>query len=193
MFSRFNNIFKKRIKILFLMTTALKILTDEHKIILKVIDALTKECEALSMGGSPDREFFRKAIEFIKGYADKFHHAKEEDILFVEMCNNEENMHCNPTGQMRHEHDVGRNFIRGLEKGVVDSNKKMIIENASGYANLLKEHIMKEDNILYPMADGSLEQDTKKSMLEKFVRIDKEMSKEMDKHLAFAKEAEKRK
>ena len=56
------------------------ILSEEHKHILSVIDALSKERKNLESGKELDKDFFSKAIDFIKNYADKFHHAKEEDI-----------------------------------------------------------------------------------------------------------------
>ena len=68
------------------MNTPTKILAEEHQNILKIIDALLKECDALKLGEEIDQDFFKKAIEFIRGYADRFHHAKEEDILFVELA-----------------------------------------------------------------------------------------------------------
>ncbi len=175
------------------MTTATQMLTLEHKNIIKVIDALKRECDAIEKGKSIDKEFFSKSIDFIKGYADHFHHAKEEDILFIELNKDDVKMHCNPTGQMLHEHDIGREFVMNLEKAVKENNSKKVVENAVGYANLLEEHIMKEDKILYPMADEALSEKTQKEMLGKFNKIEKDSSKEKDKYLAFIKEAEKRK
>ena len=63
-----------------------KILSDEHQNILKVIDALAKECDVLESGKELDTEFFEKAISCIRSYVDKVHHAKEEDMLVVELC-----------------------------------------------------------------------------------------------------------
>lgn len=126
-----------------------EILSEEHQNILKVIDALLKECDVLESGKDLDRDFFEKAIDFIRNYADKFHHAKEEDILFVELNRNEEQMPCNPVEQMLYEHDLGRNFVKGFKEGVEEDNKAKIIENTRGYAYLLQDHINKEDNILY--------------------------------------------
>src|SRR3989338_10125389 len=107
-----------------------KILSYEHKNILRVIDALLKECFALESGKEIDKDFFKKAIEFIRGYADKFHHAKEEDILFVELSRDDVQMHCDPTPQMLHEHKLVRNFIKELENGVEENDKNKVIENA---------------------------------------------------------------
>ena len=165
---------------------ALKILSEEHKNILKVIDTLLKECDSLQSTNKINKDFFKKTINFIREYADKFHHAKEEDILFVELCKEEVKMHCNPTKQMLYEHDLGRDFVKRLEEGIEENNKDKIMENARGYAHLLQEHISKEDNILYPMANEFLSQEVKDKMLEKFKQIEKNK-----KHLMLLKELEK--
>jgi len=174
------------------MTTALKILSDEHQNILKVTGALLKECDYLQSGNKIDKDFFKKAIDFIRSYADKFHHAKEEDILFVEMCKDEAKMHCNPTQQMLYEHDLGRDFIKKLGRGVEEDNNGVIIENARGYAHLLQEHIFKEENILYPMADEALKQKVKNEILEKFKQVEQRLIKEKEKHLLFLEELRSR-
>lgn len=162
-----------------------KILSDEHKYILKVIEALEKEADNIQSGKIPNEEFLRKAISFIRNYADKFHHAKEEDILFTKMCINE-NLHCNPIPQMLSEHEQGRSFVKGIEQGITERNRKKIVENALGYINLLREHIFKEDNILYPMADDALNDETEKEMLKEFEKINKEKKKEVEEFIKFA-------
>lgn len=170
-----------------------KILSEEHQFILKVIGALNRECDAIDNGKILDKNFFEKAIDFIRNYADKFHHAKEEDILFKELCKDDVNMHCNPTEQMLYEHDLGRNFVKGMEQALKENNKKKILENARGYTQLLQDHIYKEDNILYPMADEALNDKTQKSMLEKFKQAEsKRFTKgTKEKYLGLANEFEK--
>ena len=170
------------------LKTALNILSDEHQNILKVINALLKECDSLKSGGEIDKSFFKTVVEFIRGYADKFHHAKEEDILFMELCKDEVQMHCNPTQQMLHEHDLGRNFVKELENGIKEENKDKIIKNARGYAKLLQEHIFKEDNILYPMADEFLSKEVKKTMLNRFEKIEQNFIKERKVYISFVNE-----
>ena len=167
-----------------------KILSDEHQNILKVIDALAKECNVLESGKELDKDFFEKAIGFIRNYADKFHHAKEEDILFVELCKDTVKMQCNPVQQMLYEHDLGRNFVKGMEQGVKENNKAKVIENARGYAQLLQEHIYKEDNILYPMADEALNQQIQEDILKRFKLAECEKFKKGDEesYLSFVKE-----
>ena len=171
-----------------------KILVDEHQHILKVINALIKECNDLESGKKIDKDFFTKAIDFIRNYADKFHHAKEEDILFVELCKDTVSMHCNPVEQMLHEHELGRNFVKGMEDGINGDNKEKVIENARGYAYLLQDHISKEDGILYPMADEVLDQSIQDSMLAKFkeVETNKFDSNTKEKYLSLAEEFKNR-
>jgi hemerythrin-like domain-containing protein len=169
-----------------------KILSDEHQNILKVIDALTKECNVLESGKELNKDFFEKAIDFIRNYADKFHHAKEEDILFKELCKDTVQMHCNPIPQMLHEHDLGRNFVKGMEEALKENNKAKVIENARGYIELLQEHIHKEDNILYPMADEALNQQIQEDILGKFKQAESERKADEERCLNIVKEFEDR-
>lgn len=109
------------------MKNITQILSDEHQIILKVIDAVNTECSELEKGKTFDIGFFQKTIDFIKNYADKFHHAKEEDILFKAMLENVEHLHCNPIPVMLHEHDEGRTFVKGMEEGISENNRNNFV------------------------------------------------------------------
>lgn len=155
------------------MKKTTEILMLEHKNILKVIDALIKECGSLENGKQADKAFFENAIDFIRNYADKFHHAKEEDILFFELCKDSVHLHCNPVEQMLYEHELGRKFVQAMQEGVDKSDNDKIIEGALGYCRLLQEHIFKEDNILYPMADDVLDEKIQESMLARFEKAEK--------------------
>jgi hemerythrin-like domain-containing protein len=143
-------------------------LSEEHQTILKVIDIVLNECNQLEKNKEPDKAFFNEVINFIKKYADGYHHAKEEDILFKAMLDNIENMHCNPIPVMLHEHDAGRQFVKGMIEALSAGNKQELIENARGYCFLLQSHIYKEDNILYPMAEQVLDESQKQRVEELF-------------------------
>jgi hemerythrin-like domain-containing protein len=173
-----------------------KILSEEHQNILKIIEILENESDAIENGKELDKDFFEKIIDFIRNYADKFHHAKEEDILFKEfnkaLEKNPKSAHCNPTEQMLIEHDEGRNFIKGMETRLNENDKIRVIRNARAYADLLKQHISKEDDILYPMTDEALDNKTKKEILKKFKDIEEERKKDKDKYLNMIMEFEKR-
>ena len=154
------------------MTKPTQILSDEHKLILQALECIKKECTILEKTNKIDVEFFTKAIDFIRNYADKFHHAKEEEILFVELCKDSVQMHCNPTGQMLYEHDLGRDFVKAIEQGVQNQKADEVIKNVNSYTSLLQEHIYKEDSILYPMADEALNEETQTDMLTRFKTVE---------------------
>ncbi|OGY47438.1 MAG: hypothetical protein A3J65_04115 [Candidatus Buchananbacteria bacterium RIFCSPHIGHO2_02_FULL_45_11b] len=153
------------------MATISDILSAEHFDILKVIEALEKETAKLAESRKINHDFFQKALDFIKNYADGFHHAKEEEILFREFCKNEAQMHCNPIEQMLAEHDLGRKYVKQLAAGLADNRADEIMAGARGYADLLKEHIFKEDNILYPMAEEGLSAEIKAEILNQFSQL----------------------
>jgi hemerythrin-like domain-containing protein len=156
----------------------IKKLMDEHLVILRGIDILEQTVTLIDNNGDVNPELFRKLIDFIRNYADKYHHAKEEDILFIKMQDCGFPLEGGPIEMMLIEHDQGRKYVKGIEDGVelsVQGNvdgKNQIIENSLGFAVLLRNHIHKEDNVLYPMAVNGLGQDVIDSMIPDFEKVD---------------------
>lgn len=143
------------------MKNITNVLSDEHQNILKVIESMLSTCEKIESGDEINHDYFKNAIAFIKNYADTYHHAKEEEILFKAMLDNVNGMHCNPIPVMLYEHDEGRSYVKGLEAGLANNSKREILDNARGYCYLLRDHIYKEDNVLYPMAEEALNDEQK--------------------------------
>ncbi|NOY14109.1 MAG: cation-binding protein, partial [Deltaproteobacteria bacterium] len=118
--------------------------------------------------------FFLDAVDFIRNYADRFHHAKEEDVLFVALVDNGMPAKQSPIEAMLIEHDQGRAFVRALESAAEKAlagepgQIPLIAANAKGYAELLRGHIDKEDNILYPLAERILPAEVRPGMLQKY-------------------------
>ena len=94
---------------------------------------------------------------------------------------------------MLHEHNLGRDFVKGLEQAVKTKNKKLICENARGYYLLIQEHIMKENDILFPMAEEALDPKTQINIKKKFDSVNKKKNKEILKFEKLAREFSKRK
>jgi hemerythrin-like domain-containing protein len=128
-------------------------LMKEHQLILKYVD-LMERCAEFSLKNSQNSMLFEKAhhfIAFIHEFADDFHHAKEEQILFRYLEVPGVLTHCNPIPQMLNEHSKARELVRNMENALHTNDINKLGANIAQYANLLKEHIYKEDNILYPM------------------------------------------
>jgi hemerythrin-like domain-containing protein len=137
-------------------------LMTEHRDIERVIDALVGFVDELRRKEATEKEELSRFVEFIRGFADGCHHGKEEDILFESMVRHGFPRQGGPVAVMLHEHDEGRAFVRALaahaEQGGPWSaaDRQAIAEAAYGYAGLLRQHIQKEDAILYPMAEQRL-------------------------------------
>jgi hemerythrin-like domain-containing protein len=87
------------------------------------------------------------------------HHAKEEDVLFAALVKNGMPRENSPVAAMLMEHDQGRTYVQGMETAVREAmdglpgREAAIAENALAYVALLRDHIAKEDDILYPLAE----------------------------------------
>jgi len=155
-------------------TDVTQVMKDEHQLILRMISLVEKNIQQMEAGKFRNWQFFLDAVEFIRNYADRFHHAKEEDVLFVELVKNGMPEKQSPIEAMHMEHEQGRAFVRGLEEAAqkalrgVPGQVPVIAENAKGYAELLRSHIDKEDNILYPLAERVLPEDVRPEMLDAY-------------------------
>jgi hemerythrin-like domain-containing protein len=141
----------------------IEMLMREHRCIEKGLDALDAFVEKAGREESRDEKGeLSRFVEFIRRYADHAHHGKEEDILFDEMANGGFSRDGGPLAVMLAEHDEGRRQVAVL-KALAEApgtwsgeDRKRLLVAASSYTALLRQHIAKEDQVLYPMAQGNL-------------------------------------
>ena len=153
-------------------------LKAEHEGILEGLRILAEICARLEQGRKVEAAHLDRMVAFIKEFADRCHHAKEETVLFAELEKAGMPRESGPVGVMLHEHEAGRAYVRGLVDGIAAYRAgrpaTRLVENARAYVALLRSHIDKENNVLYPMAERLLAPVTDKAMLERFERIEKE-------------------
>ncbi|MGB9773472.1 MAG: hemerythrin domain-containing protein [Bacteroidota bacterium] len=156
-------------------------LKQEHKAVKLMLEILEKMCHKLESGEEKiNLSHLDQTIEFIKVFVDKCHHAKEEELLFPAMEAAGIPREGGPIGMMLMEHDIGRNYVKNLSEAVdkykAGDNRASagIVENARKYAELLAQHIVKEDSILYPMAEATLPEEGQEKLLEEFERVENE-------------------
>ena len=153
-------------------------LMKEHQLILKYIDLMERYTE-FALKNLQTSLLFEKAdifIHFIKEFADHFHHAKEENNLFRYLELPGVLTHCNPIPQMLLEHNKAREFVRNMENAIQTKDIDQLVSNTGHYARLLKEHIFKEDTILYPMAERGLSEEAKSSLLKEYTETDNRLN-----------------
>jgi hemerythrin-like domain-containing protein len=159
---------------------ATQILMDEHRVIERVLKAMHVASMRLSQGEQVRPAFFVNAALFMKNYADGCHHKKEEGILFVAMTESGIPLEGGPVAAMLAEHEQGRLFTRELRDSAQkweagdQSAQGAVVQNALGYVALLRQHIYKEDNILFPMADRRIPPVRQEQVAADFVRIQQE-------------------
>jgi len=160
-------------------------LKAEHDAVKLGLRILSMVCTKLESKERITVEHLDQILEFIKIFTDKYHHGKEEDLLFNVMQSEGIPREAGPIGDTMlyvalMEHYVGRDYIKDLTEALakyragdrtVSSN---IIQTARDYLELLTQHIEKEDNILYPMADKYLSEEAWKKLTEEFGIADQE-------------------
>ncbi len=130
---------------------AVKNLVDEHVLIKRLLALVPTITDFVEKSDTVDKELILNCVDFIRGYADKFHHMKEEDILFKYVDEQSEIIKV-----MYEDHVTGRNHVKQVVEGAESGNKAQIKEHLNGYRDLLTQHIKKEDEILYPWIDRQL-------------------------------------
>jgi hemerythrin-like domain-containing protein len=117
---------------------------------------------------------WRKALDFLSRFADQCHHLKEEKILFPAMEDHGIPRDGGPIGMMLMEHEEGRGYVRTMMTALTlaearnEAAKDTLLDNARAYLRLLREHIQKEDEILFRIADDVIPADEQKELLRSF-------------------------
>ena len=155
------------------MSTATENLKNDHVHIIKITDIM----EQVAQSKDPDIKHLETILELIKKFADGFHHAKEENLLFPLLGEKGFPKEQGPVAVMLHEHESGRNFVKNMSENINLYKKgdvttiSAIRENMLGYVNLLRNHIEKENNILFRMADNVLDNNEQEVLLNQFEDI----------------------
>ncbi len=153
-------------------------LMGEHRIIERVLTALEKQARRLDAGEAVRPSFFLDTADFVRNFADGSHHDKEETHLFPAMAAHGFPPDAGPLAVMLADHEQGRRLAGAmrdaaerLEGGDTDAAPE-VVRNAMGYVVMLRQHIMKEDSVLFPMAEQALPEEQKDQLAEAFADLD---------------------
>jgi hemerythrin-like domain-containing protein len=154
-------------------------LKDEHEGVKVMLNILAQVCRQLEATGNLNTEHFEGILEFLKVFVDKCHHGKEEELLFpaLEAAGIPK---YGPISVMLHEHQAGRSYVKAMSEafaGFKLGNRSLsqgILHYAHDYISLLNEHIVKENNILFVIADSRLSEKMQDELFEGFEKIEEE-------------------
>ncbi|MBU2444083.1 MAG: hemerythrin domain-containing protein [Bacteroidetes bacterium] len=156
------------------------ILKQEHRALERMLNVLESALQKAEKGEQVSSQVFSDIIEFIKMFGDKCHHGKEEDLLFPAMETKGFSKEMGPVAVMLSEHTQGRQLVAAMTKAAdrySESDQSALADLAfSGrnFMNLLRQHIQKEDNILFVMADQHFNEVEQNELLVKFQKVEKE-------------------
>ena len=155
-------------------------LRDEHRGIEVMLDILNGAAEKIAAGDKADFGHLGDMMEFLTVFADKCHHGKEEDFLFPALEEAGIPNEGGPIGVMLSEHVRGREHIARMKEAVeaMKSGDKggaaLFVEHARGYTGLLRQHIQKEDGVLFVMAEQRLNAAKDEELFREFAKLEEE-------------------
>lgn len=156
-------------------------LMTEHRLIGRVLAAMIRAANRLDDAKVVDSAFWTGAVDFLHNFADSFHHAKEEELLFELYARRGLPSDDGPVAVMLAEHEQCRLLMRSVEETAallaagaadVENVRHDLAAAAREFVELLEQHIQKEDNILYPMGEQLLTADDQEHLLKRFDEAD---------------------
>jgi len=139
-----------------------QILEEEHKYIQVVVSALAVLAEKIEAGVQIKKEILEAIVDFMRSYADKDHHGKEEEILFPFLEKKGVPSQGCPISILITEHAKGRMLVGALADGAEAYTKgdagakESLLKALHGLTDLYPKHIWREDYLLFPMTDKLL-------------------------------------
>lgn len=171
------------------MGKATQELRNEHENISELLRLTSKLISVNYLDSESKLKIYDGIRSFLKEYADALHHGKEENILFKELEKRGVPVEGGPIGVMLHEHTLGRGLIGRMGSAIEKKNTEEFEKAATEYINLLSNHINKENNILFMMADRVISEKEQDEIHERFISRENEVmsSDKKEGYLSFLK------
>jgi hemerythrin-like domain-containing protein len=153
-------------------------LSRDHQQILRALEILKSAAATWRIDPLRTDEDCRTLLEFLKTFADRCHHSKEEKVLFPKLMQAGIAIDGGPLGVMLYEHERARQLISEMEQALEEKHPADFELCANRYAQLLEDHIAKEDNILFAKAEDVLTNEDDAALLHRFDDIESELSED---------------
>lgn len=155
------------------MTSPTQTLREEHRVILRAIVLLEVAAGRLDAGQALPAGWWEELLGWLGAFADRNHHAKEEEHLFPALTRAGVPAEGGPVGVMLDEHTEGRELIRLMAEGPAGGRPAA----ARRYVRLLRDHIDKENGVLFPLADAILDPPGQGQLARAFEKVEAELGR----------------
>jgi hemerythrin-like domain-containing protein len=152
------------------MTSPTQTLREDHRVILRALVLLEVAAGRLEAGRTLPAGWWDALLAWLRAFADRNHHAKEEQYLFPALAQAGVPEAGGPIGVMLEEHAEGRALLDRMAEGAWDKRAAA----ARGYARLLRAHIDKENGVLFPLADALLDPPDQAQLMRGFEKVEAE-------------------
>lgn len=163
----------------------MQLLVDEHVVIKRWLALIPSVVDKIDLATDQGRQIIQDGIDLIRSYADRLHHAKEEDILFKYFDDTEKIFQV-----IYEDHRIARNYVSEMLTALENDDVDTLSKNLLAYGRLLAEHIHKEDEILFPWLDRNLTNGQIAELAKKFAAEDKRIGIDQDKYQVFLQKLE---
>ena len=162
-------------------TTSLR---KDHDLIEKVLKSMWAAVSLLKDGKTIPESILAPVIDFTKNFTDVCHHGKEENSLFPELEKKGMPRNMGPIAVMLMEHDITRKIARRIEESLQvylkTGDSSQLVTDMTEYINHVMQHLWKENNRLFMMADMAL-QDIKDQVSQSLSKVEESRLKEIGK------------
>jgi len=154
----------------------------EHRLIEDMLNVVQRKLDFCGQAQSIDPYFVDNAVDFIRVYADRTHHGKEEDILFRDLRKKDlSNEDRRLMDDLIEEHTFARKTTRALveantlyRKGDASAQVE-VTARLKTLVGFYPKHIKKEDDVFFPTSLTYLSKEEDQAMLAEFWEFDRKM------------------
>jgi hemerythrin-like domain-containing protein len=153
-------------------------LKTEHQAVCQMLNVLEKSVLKLEQGEEVPLNILEEVLEFLTIFVDGCHHVKEEEILFPLLTKTGLPAWVRPITVMLGEHQQGRELIArfrqalDLIKAGDKTGRAPLIEVSRDYSTLMRQHMQKENTVLFMLADKLLDASTQQGVYDRFEDIE---------------------
>ncbi len=147
------------------------ILLEEHNLVRRVLETARRQAERIGATGDYDRKGLNDLTVFLKNFVSRFHHGREEQLLFPELRDRLPHR-CDLIDQLHQEHETGRLLLRRMAAALLSAEQgealapTRVEDDLTEYIESLLGHLRREEEQLFSEADRLLEAGDRERMAE---------------------------